>query len=168
MIFVTVGSMMPFDRLVAAVDAWAKTRQDQRVLVQIGDGAYVPQYCQWTRALTSEEFEARVRESTLVVAHCGMGTVLKAMEAGKPMVLLPRDSTLREVTTDHQKSAVGWLSKKPGIHIATDEDVLPGIIDEALRSVDAGAGKLSETAPREFVDRLRVLMYGGMESGRER
>ena len=43
-IFVTIGSMFPFDRLIRAMDAWAAAQPERRVelLAQIGDGGYEP------------------------------------------------------------------------------------------------------------------------------
>ncbi|MGO7205561.1 glucuronosyltransferase, partial [Rhizobium ruizarguesonis] len=42
MILVTVGTQLPFDRLVKAVDTFA-TELSKPVLAQIGRGSYTPQ-----------------------------------------------------------------------------------------------------------------------------
>ena len=42
MIFVTVGHQMPFDRLIAAVDAWAGARGRSDVFAQIGTTSLRP------------------------------------------------------------------------------------------------------------------------------
>ena len=55
MIFVSVGSMFPFERLVRTVDEWSNSRGITEVLVQIGSGEYVPHHVKWIRSL-SERF----------------------------------------------------------------------------------------------------------------
>ena len=42
MIFVTIGSMFPFDRLIRAMDAFAQANPGTEILAQIGTGDYVP------------------------------------------------------------------------------------------------------------------------------
>ncbi len=160
MIFLTVGSMMPFDRLVSAVDGWAETRGRRDVFAQIGSGIYVPHACEWVRKLSSAEFGDVLSRASLVVAHAGMGTVLKAMEAGLPMVLLPRAASLREVTTDHQLNAVTWLSKKPGVRVVIEADELASALDNALESLASPGRALPATAPAQFIDRVRALLKG--------
>ena len=46
MIFVSVGSMLPFERLVQAMDAWAGAHPDTKVVIQYGNGAYKPAHAQ--------------------------------------------------------------------------------------------------------------------------
>jgi UDP-N-acetylglucosamine transferase subunit ALG13 len=43
MIFITVGNMDPFDRLIRTVDEWVKSRQcSEEIIAQIGRGSYHP------------------------------------------------------------------------------------------------------------------------------
>ena len=44
MIFVTIGSMFPFDRLIRVMDDWTARSGRKDVLAQIGNGGYVPQH----------------------------------------------------------------------------------------------------------------------------
>lgn len=74
MIFVTVGSMFGFDRLIKAMDFWAKKNSDISVFAQVGEGRYVPEHIRWTRLLSPPEFKATVASSRLIVAHAGMGS----------------------------------------------------------------------------------------------
>lgn len=91
MIFVTVGSQTPFDRLIRAVDDWARdVGTADEVVAQIGAGAYEPTSIRWVRSLSPAAFRDHCRQAQLVIAHAGMGSVLKAMEFGKPLLLLPR------------------------------------------------------------------------------
>ncbi|MEM8712084.1 MAG: glycosyl transferase, partial [Planctomycetota bacterium] len=70
MIFVTVGSQLPFDRLVHAVDAWAEAagRADE-VFAQVGATSAPPRSVGWAKELSPEAFQRRVDEADVVVRH---------------------------------------------------------------------------------------------------
>ena len=103
-IFVTVGTQLPFDRLVRAMDDWAASHPGHEVLAQTGDGAFVARAIATVRTLSREAFARAVAEADVVVAHAGIGSVLTALDAGKPVVLMPRRADLREHRNDHQAS----------------------------------------------------------------
>ncbi|MES2260817.1 MAG: glycosyltransferase [Pseudomonadota bacterium] len=139
MIFVTVGSQMAFDRLVAAVDAWAAARSPAPdVFAQIGPSAYVPRALRHAQALTPAEFNAQVAAADVIVAHAGMGSVLTALELGKPLVLMPRRGDLQETRNDHQLATARWLAQRPGIYVAMDESGLDAALGAALAGAQGG------------------------------
>ena len=79
MIFVTVGSQMPFRRLVQAVDEWAQRNPTVEVLAQIGrDGTFQPVALHAFESVPPARYAELVQASDLVVAHAGMGSVLTA------------------------------------------------------------------------------------------
>lgn len=154
MIFVTIGSMFPFDRLIRVMDAWAAAHGEAETLAQIGDGAYRPAHMPWVRRLEQAEFARTVAGARLIVAHAGMGSVITADQFGKPIVILPRLQDRGELTTDHQIATANWLRAKPGIHVADrDEDLGPRIAD-ALAS-EAPGPCFAPTAGPEFIARIR-------------
>jgi UDP-N-acetylglucosamine transferase subunit ALG13 len=159
-IFVTIGSMFPFDRLVRAMDAWAATRADPPgMLAQIGDGGYEPRHMRWVRSLPREDYARVVAGARLVVAHAGMGSVISAGEHGKPIVLLPRRAARGEHTNDHQVDTARWLHGRPGIHVAGAEAELGPRIAEALAG--GRVASLAPTAPAEFLARIRRFAEAG-------
>ena len=81
-IFVTIGSMFPFDRMIRAMDAWAADAgQGEEILAQIGDGAFEPRHMTWVRRLDRPDYAAAVARSRLVVAHAGIGSIVSAARA---------------------------------------------------------------------------------------
>ncbi|MFK7961647.1 MAG: glycosyltransferase [Phycisphaerales bacterium] len=121
MIFVTVGAQMPFDRLVRTVDAWAGERPEHQVLAQIGTTGYKPMHLHWTDRLDTAAFRRCLFEADLVVTHAGMGTILSALELGKPTIVMPRRGHLRETRNDHQLSTAQTLAAEDRVAIAWDE-----------------------------------------------
>ena len=55
-VFVSVGSMMPFDRLTRAMDEWAAANPGIPVEIQIGKGEYEPRHAKWVRKLALPDY----------------------------------------------------------------------------------------------------------------
>lgn len=103
MIFLTVGSALPFDRLVAMVDDIIPSlKLEESLLGQIGKGRYKPRNFDYVDFLTKKEFDSIFEESSAVVSHAGIGTIAKAMTFKKPILVLPRQHSFGELVDDHQ------------------------------------------------------------------
>ena len=155
-IFLTIGSMFPFDRLVRAMDDWAGTVWQGEILAQIGAGSYEPRHMRWVRELGFDDYNAAVSAADVIVAHAGMGSVITAGDKGKPIVLLPRRAAFGEHTNDHQLDTAGWLRTRSGIYVAETEGELGARVAEALAG-GAVAGALDTAGPAEFLARLRAF-----------
>ena len=155
MIFVTVGSQLPFDRLVKAVDAWAAGSSEAAAFAQIGSSAYKPAHMEWASYLPVDSFRRRLEAASLVVSHAGMGNLLLALQAKKPILVMPRRLQLNEIRNDHQLATARWLRQMPGVTVADDTEELV----QALRrgewnepdAVRAEASPELLTAVREFI-----------------
>src|SRR5690606_314677 len=95
MIFVSVGSQLPFDRLIRAVDGWACGR-GLDVFAQIGQSAYLPRNIQYSVYLDSTAYREKVEKCTLFVSHAGIGSIVSALSNGKPVIVMPRSKLLGE------------------------------------------------------------------------
>jgi UDP-N-acetylglucosamine transferase subunit ALG13 len=157
LIFVTIGSMLPFDRLIKAMDDWGAQNPGESLLFQIGDGAYEPKHGRFERMISPSEYRKALLEAEIIVAHSGMGSVISAAEIAKPIVLLSRRADLREHTTDHQLHTARWLSDRAGIFVAETETDLPQKIAEARASVRQDV-VLEPVAPLPFTNALRDVI----------
>jgi len=129
-IFVTVGSQMPFPRLVRAVDEWAEANPKVEVLAQIGtDTSFRPVAIKAFASVSPSRFVELIQTCELVVAHAGIGTVLTTLDHGKPMLLMPRRAALHETRNDHQVATLHWLQTRPGIYAVDDEAALKARLD---------------------------------------
>lgn len=154
MIFMTVGSMLPFDRLVVAMDQWAAAHPETKVFAQIGGGTFRPSHMTWVQTLSRQEFDEHTRAATLIVAHAGIGSVVTALELRKPIVVLPRHAATKEHTTDHQIDTAKWMRGRSGVFVAMTEDELPAMI-EAASATPVLPEALSPSAPPEFIAKIR-------------
>lgn len=158
MIFVTVGSQMPFDRLVSGVAKWASAQPSfPEVLAQVGDTQLRPAGLQVVSVLSPEEFRSAVSQAEVIVAHAGMGSVLTAMEFGKPLVVLPRKGTLYETRNDHQIATARWLAEKEGVFVAIEDHELPDAINRAFASARS-TSRISSFASAELVNALKTFI----------
>ncbi|TPE45061.1 glycosyltransferase [Amaricoccus solimangrovi] len=162
MIFASIGSMLPFDRFVRAVDEWARDNPSEEVFIQIGEGEYEPVHAPFARMLPISEYRRRLRECDLFVAHVGMGSILQGLEARAQMLLLPRDIALREHTTDHQIHTARRFQGRPGLRIVETTEALREEMTRLLREpMRVGGGDFSTKASPQLLDAVATFLKGG-------
>jgi len=133
MIFLTVGNELPFDRLVKAVDEWAKANNRNDIIGQIADpgtNGYWPTTIQWQKFIPAEEYSQYCDEAELIVGHAGMGSIITAALKKKPIIIMPRKSELREHRNDHQLATAERFSKRKGVFVAENEPAIISLLDK--------------------------------------
>jgi len=171
-IFVTVGSTEPFDRLVKTIDQWAQTRRTgAEVSIQLGNGAYKPKACQYVRFLAPTDYMRYFARSQLIISHAGIGTIITALEAHKRIIVLPRLLERGELLSEHQLATVRHLNNKQVI-VAESEHDLVARLDRLLEwdALDTtamyGRDCMSTTHPeliayiRSFINRSTPVADG--------
>ena len=161
MIFASVGSMLPFDRFVRAVDEWARDNPGEPVFIQIGNGEYEPQHAPWERIVPYGDYRQRLETCSLFVAHVGMGSILQALELRKQMLLLPRQASLREHTTDHQLHTAARFGHVRGLRIVDDADALKAGMSQLLANPLPEAEGLPPFAPQAMTDNIAYFLRTG-------
>jgi len=135
MIFLTVGTQLPFDRLVRAVDQWVGEKGVERALGQIADPGpqgYRPKHFPWKMFIDPQEFDRCFSEAQLIIAHAGMGSIISALTSGKPIVVMPRLAQRAEHRNDHQVATAQKFRGRPNIWVANDEESFPAVLDNAF------------------------------------
>lgn len=156
MIFVTVGTQLPFDRLIIAVDAWAGAAEGRKVFAQIGPGRFEPRHVEHARFISPEQCTERMAAADAIVAHAGMGTILTALELGKPVLIMPRQAEFGEHRNDHQLATARHFGELGRVSVALDETELPARLEELYRA--APEPRISRYAPDHFVAGLRAFI----------
>lgn len=162
MIYVTVGSQLPFDRLVAAVVAWAGARGRTDLFIQHagfqGDLGGLPN----VDFLDAPSATRRMAEADVVVSHVGTGTMLACLELGKPCIVLPRQVRFGEVRNDHQTAHARRFESRALIHVAWTEDEIAGLLDRVKPSHGGSSGeRIPPTASRELLEAVRAFLWEG-------
>lgn len=167
MILLTVGSELPFSRLVAAFDCWCLENPDLEVKAQIGEvqpSDYVPKAMEWVRLLSAADFGRLQDSAHIIVAHAGMGSIISALTLGKPIVILPRRAQLGEHRNDHQLATATRFKDREGVFVAWSETELASAVNAALAKAKSGQfARLPTHAPDGLTQRLRAFILGGSE-----
>ena len=166
MIFLTVGTQGPFERLIKAMDDWCgETGRGGDVFGQIGTPlgeTHRPGHFEWVERVTPDEFNRRFQAAKLIVSHAGMGSVISALQAGKQIVIMPRSARLREHRNEHQLATMRQMASRPGVHAAETEAALPDALVQALNAADdVNSPAIAPFAERGFTDALRAFMQHG-------
>ena len=157
MIFVTVGTQLPFERLVAAVDAWSSQRVPRfDVLAQVGSGSTAYRNIRCVRSLDSQQYAGAIAAAELIVAHAGTGSILTALGRGVPTIVMPRDNLRGEHRDDHQMQTARQLAKMGLVSVAWSEIDLPDLIEVALTQAREGAALRQRST--ELVDYIRSYL----------
>ena len=161
MIFVTVGTQLPFDRMVRAVDAWAGANGHTEVFAQIGPTDFRPRHIQWAPFLSAEECREKMARCSAIVAHAGMGSILTALELGKPILVMPRMAEYREHRNDHQLATAKRFLAQGRIRVAFDEEHLAQKLEDICQIT--AAERISTSASPALLAALRGFVNGVTE-----
>lgn len=170
MILVTVGTQLPFDRLVEPVARWARSRGVTDVYFQHGGTTVDLNGFESAAFLSPEQSAKLLDQADVVVAHVGMGTILGCLERGKPIVLLPRKASLGETRNEHQTASARSLEGREGVFIAWEANELDALLDR-VDQLKGGKRIGSDASPeliqttRQFVTRTTGNEQHALPSG---
>ena len=120
MILVTVGTQLPFDRLLEAIDAWAIQTPGQEIIAQIGVSKFMSPRFEIVPIVDTETFRKLANNADVLVAHAGMGSILTAIEMAKPVIIMPRRADLGEHRNDHQMATAEKLAHLTNVWVVHD------------------------------------------------
>jgi len=155
MIFLTVGTQFPFDRLVEAVDcAVATGGLSEDVFAQVGQGGFRPSHMQWCETLKRDAFGECVSRARALIGHAGIGTIFAAIDARRPLLVMPRLSRYGEIVNDHQVSTARKFAEMGHVLMARDETEIP----QCLRLLDSFVPRPRTPRPEGVVERVRDFL----------
>jgi UDP-N-acetylglucosamine transferase subunit ALG13 len=132
MIFATVGTQLPFDRMLLALDTWAALNPKVSVLAQTGQTSTRYAHLTAVQQMDQSRFADSVAKARIIVAHAGMGTILTALELGKPLILMPRRADLGEHRNDHQRDTAAEMARLSNVTVVEDSAALCSALSIAL------------------------------------
>lgn len=159
MIFITVGTDQPFDRMVRVIDRWAGETGRRDVFAQIGEGGWQPSHIAFVEFLEPVEFKERFARATLIIGHAGMGTILSALLHGKPILVMPKKASLGEHRNEHQTATARRMMALGNVNVAFDEVELREQLDR-IDSLQARA-TIASHASGGLVEGIREFIFQG-------
>lgn len=127
MIFATIGTQLPFDRLISMLDELAPLLGEE-VVAQVNHGSYHPRNIKTVDFLSPDEFSQLFSQARLVIAHAGMGTILSALQQQKPIIIFPRIAALGEHRNEHQMSTAIKMREQGWCYVATGQEELKSLL----------------------------------------
>jgi UDP-N-acetylglucosamine transferase subunit ALG13 len=154
MIFLTVGTQLPFDRLVKAVDeAAGRGMVHDEVFAQIGESDYQPTNFKFAKSLGKAEYDDCMARASAIIGHAGMGTIISAMNNRKPLLVMPRLRRFGEAVNDHQMSIATQFERMGYLLVAYDAEQVVLRLPELPRFVPA-ARQTSASGISERISRF--------------
>jgi len=124
-IFVTVGTTMPFESLIRHVDQLVETGAlTEPVICQIGRGTYQPRHCEYFHFRPS--LEDLFAQADLVITHGG-ATVIGLLAGRKRFVAVPNDLA----NDKHQLHFLERLAKQTPLYWTADLSQLRALVTVA-------------------------------------
>ena len=154
MIFVTIGTQIPFDRLIEILDRVAP-ELDEEIFAQALKGQYKPKHFKLVDFIAPDEYEKVFAQARLIVAHAGMGTILSSLRKSKPLVIFPRIAALGEHRNEHQTATAQMIKKKNYAYVATDEKELRELLHKdlhPLKHIGEFASESLINSLKDFID----------------
>ena len=104
MIFVVLGTQkFQLNRLLQKLDEYVEQGLlTDEIYAQIGNSTYKPRHYAYKEFMDKKEFDATIAKADLVIAHSGVGTIITAIHAKKPVEVFPRLAKYKEHVDDHQ------------------------------------------------------------------
>lgn len=119
-IFVSVGTMLPFDRLVRGMDVWSGEHPEHGVCAQIGRTDYKSKNMRCFEMISPAEFQKSVAHCDVFISHAGVGNIVAALMSQRSIILLPRLVKYGEHTSDHQVATANWAKARHGVFVIND------------------------------------------------
>jgi UDP-N-acetylglucosamine transferase subunit ALG13 len=159
MIFVTIGTSEPFDRLLAAV---GELGVHEEMVAQVGASSTRPRHATCHEFLSFDETLAYMREARVVIAHAGVGTVLSALRVGQIPVVSPRLQQFGEAVDDHQVPFSRRLAELGYVRLVEDLSELEGAVSTTV--ADQRTQTVSSALSLELRDYISAFAEGRRRS----
>lgn len=85
--------------------------------------------------ISRDEMELLVKDASLVISHCGIGSINLMLSYQKRVIFLPRVKRFREFSDDHQLQIASEVASK-NFTVIMPEDVFPDLDLEGLLSIE--------------------------------
>ena len=123
MIYVTLGTQkFGFNRLLEYIDnAIDDGYINEEIYVQSGYSTYKPRNFALHEFIEKDKVSKIINESNFIISHGGSGNMIDALNKNKKMIIIPRNSDLKEHIDNHQYELVNKFYKKGLILKATNE-----------------------------------------------
>lgn len=159
MIFLTIGTQEPFDRMLKAVDEIAPLLSTE-IIAQVARSSYKAKNLKTFAFAAPGEFKKYFSEAELILSHAGMGSIISALEGEKPILIMPRLARYHEHRNDHQLATAAVFEKLRYVHVAHDETNLKTKLPEVYKNGLQPLHKIGQYATPELMASVKSFLSG--------
>lgn len=154
MILATVGMQLPFPRFIHALNEIAG-RHRLNIVAQAMEPVAGLRFLDQRESLSPKDFDALACRAEVIVGHAGIGTILSAARAEKPIILYPRVAALGEHRNEHQLATAREFAARIGIYVAHTNQELESLL---LRNDLQAFKPANSVQTHELVQRVRAFV----------
>lgn len=131
MIFVILGTQrFQLNRLLIELDKLIEMGEiTQEVIAQVGVSDYKPKHYQYYPYIDKSRFDEYIMQASHIITHSGVGSIITALKAKKPVVVYPRLKKYHEHVDDHQLDIAKAFEKMNYVICRHEEDSLKEVIN---------------------------------------
>lgn len=156
MIFVTIGTQLPFDRLIRIIDSLAP-QLNEEIFAQVYKCGFTPKNIKTVDFIAPDEFNSLFDKARLIISHAGMGTILSALQKDKPIIVFPRIAAMGEHRNEHQMATARKFKELGIVNVAMNEEELTAMLlngeQTTLQHIGNSASPSLIRSIEEFIDK---------------
>lgn len=158
MIFVTVGTQLPFDRLLRDVDEIAPLFPQTKFVAQVFGSSYHMKHLESLQFISPLQFNDYLQSAELIISHAGIGTITTVAQLGKPLIVFPRLGKLKEHRDDHQVATCQKLQESCDLHVAWNKDDLECMVRSYFEGKLHPMKKITPFASERLISSLKSFL----------
>jgi UDP-N-acetylglucosamine transferase subunit ALG13 len=166
MIFVTIGTQEPFNRLIKAVDAIGDKLNDKEITAQAFGVDFAPKNIKLVELLPPDEFNRLFTNASLIISHAGMGNIISALQFSKPIIILPRLVEFGEHRNEHQLHTAKKFESLGYVNVAYSAEELEKMVFEHFDGTLSSKSKtLSNSASDTLISSISQFVNSYKANG---
>lgn len=155
MIFITIGTQEPFDRLIKAIDELVPLYSHTTFVAQVAKSNYKVKNMTSFEFISPVEFDKYYEQAKLIISHAGMGSIISALYKEKPILIMPRLAKFGEHRNDHQLATATEFYKLNYVNVAFNEIELKEKLNWILTNNLAPLHKIGKYASHELISSIK-------------
>jgi len=132
---------------------------NEEVIMQIGAIPYEPRHAMYFRYASYQENLSYFQKASLIVGHCGIGTILNALKFQKPIIVVPRRIKYGELNRDdHQIEIAQKIEGNPLVHVVYEIEDLENAIETIRGRIGAASGSGSFPEREKLIETIKSFV----------
>lgn len=157
-VLVTVGTVMPFDRMIGGVETLIlQEKITGNVAAQIGESKRSFDGMECFESCPFEELNERMENADVIICHGGSGSILGSLKAGAHVVAMARLHKHGEHYDDHQLDITQAFADMDLISVAKDEND----IERAINEAKSRPRRMVNIDPSEYIIAIKNFIFKG-------